>query len=153
MKPETFRRSLLWLALVLAFLSGLVLGGVAHAQGIHDPPKTGTPWWATSLAVAGPLADGMTTVYAIHASGPYARVAEGNPIFSKLFGSDVTPGEIMAFKVGQAALMGTLVHYQGKSNRKAAIATAVITAGINFTVSALNYRNGQRARRLNGGAP
>lgn len=108
-----------------------------------------SPWWATSLAVAGPLADGISTVYALKQSGPNARVMEGNAIYARLFGADVKAGEILAFKVGQAALFGAVVHYAGKKERKAAIGVAILTAGINFTVSAMNYRNAQMARRLN----
>lgn len=119
---------------------------------VTEPPKAGTPWWATSLAVAGPLADGMSTVYAMSQSGPYAQIAEGNGFYHKLFGADVKPAEIMAFKVGQAALFGAVVHYAGKQNRKAAIGVAIATAAINFTVSAMNCRNGQHVKRLNAGA-
>jgi len=110
-----------------------------------------SPWWATTLAVAGPLADGMSTVYAINQSGPHAKVMEGNTFYHKLFGADVKGAEIMAFKVGQAALFGAIVHYAGQKDRKAAIGVAIATAAINFTVSALNVKNGMLARDLNRG--
>lgn len=141
---KAYGRLVIVFALIFALLA---LALPAHAQ----TKEQSAPWWATTLAVAGPLADGFSTHYAIGQSGPYARVLEGNTFYHKLFGSNVTRNEILAFKVGQAALMGALVHYQGKSNRKAAIATALITAGINFTVSALNVRNGMLARDLNRG--
>lgn len=129
----------------LVVLSLLLLPSLAHAQ--DEKPA---PWWATTLAVAGPLADGVSTVYAMKQSGPHARVIESNGFYRGLFGADVTSGEVMAFKVGQAALFGAIVHYAGKKDRKAAIGVAILTAGINFTVSALNVRAAQQARRMNG---
>lgn len=113
------------------------------------PTPRPAPWWATTLAVAGPLADGLTTVYAINQSGPNARVVEGNGFFQKLFGADVKPGEIMAFKVGQAALWGAIVHYAGRTERKPAIGVALLTAGVNFFVASRNMRNASTAKRLN----
>lgn len=135
----------------ILLLCAAVLVASANPVMGQEAPQTpqSAPKWAVGLAVAGPLADGISTKWAINQSGPNVRVMEGNTIFHKMFGSNVTSNEILAFKVGQAALMGTLVHYQGKQNRKAAIATALITAGINFTVSALNVKNGMYARDLN----
>jgi hypothetical protein len=109
------------------------------------------PRWATMLAVAGPLADGLTTVYAIGQSGPNARVVEGNAFYYKLFGADVKPAEIMAFKVGQAALMGSFVHFIGKRSHKAAIAAAILQSAANFFVASQNVRTARSAGRLNAG--
>lgn len=134
-----------WIAIAVYCLGCWCFTGIAHAQ----TPTPGTPWWATTLTVAGPLADGLSTVYAINQSGPNARVVEGNAFYHKLFGDDVTGNEIMAFKIGQAALFGTIVHYAGKTNRKAAIGVAVLTFAINITVSAVNVRNAHHAKRLN----
>lgn len=132
---------------ILALLLCL-LPGIASAQA-----TPGTPWWATTLAVAGPLADGLSTVYASRQSGPYARVIEGNGFYGRVFGSDVTAGEIMAFKVGQAALFGAIVHYAGKQpeRRTAAIGVAIATAVINGYVTSLNIRTAHQAQRANGG--
>lgn len=164
------RRLLLLIAVVVAL--ALQHSGSAHAQVVlpaiplaeapvsfvapvvaspaAGEPKA-APWWATTLAVAGPLADGLSTVYAIGQSGPQARVMEGNAFYHRLFGSDVKAGEIMAFKVAQAALMGAVVHHAGKRNRAGAISVAVLTAGVNFAVSALNVRVARHAQRLNAG--
>jgi hypothetical protein len=109
------------------------------------------PRWATTLAVAGPLADGLTTIYAIRQSGPNARVVEGNRLYYKLFGADVKPAEIMAFKVGQAALMGSFVHFIGKRSQKAAIATAILHSAVNFYVASQNMRTATAAARRNAG--
>ena len=128
------------------FLLGMPL--VASAQ----TPDKGAPWWATTLAVAGPMADGLSTHYAIGQSGPNARIAEGNGFYSHLFGSNVTRNEILAFKVGQAALSGLIIHYAGKEDRKRAIASAVIMAAIHATATTMNLRAARQARRLNGGA-
>jgi hypothetical protein len=110
------------------------------------------PRWATALAIAGPLADGLTTVYAMRQSGPNVRVVEGNGFYNKLFGTDVKPAEIMAFKVGQAALMGSFVHFIGKRSHKAAIATAILQTAANFFVASQNVRTARTAGRLNAGA-
>ena len=139
MKPETFRRSLLWLSLVCFALALLCLSAIAaEAQTVRD---RGSPWWATSLAVAGPLADGVSTVYALRQPG----TVEGNPFYARLFGSDVSSGQIMAVKIGQAAVMGVVVHQVGKRSRKAAIGLSLLSAGLNLAVSAHNVRTAQRA--------
>lgn len=124
---------------MIVLLAVLSVPGLASAQ-----PTEGTPWWATTLAVAGPLADGATTVYALRQPG----VVEGNTFYYRLFGSDVKAGEILAFKVGQAALFGAIVHAAGKQNRKAAIGVAVLTFGINVAVSGWNMKQAQRAQQL-----
>ena len=116
------------------------------------PTQTNTsyaPWWATTLAVAGPLADGLSTHYAIGQSGPNARIAEGNGFYSHLFGSDVTRNEILAFKVGQAALSGLIIHYAGKEDRERAIGATLIMAAIHATATAMNIRAARQAQRLN----
>lgn len=115
---------------------------VASPVAAQHQSQVGTPWWATTLAVAGPLADGASTVYAMRQPG----VVEGNPVFYHLFGSDVTSGEIMAFKVGQAVLVGTVVHYAGKRNRKAAIGVAVATFAINAVAVGINLRAARSAQ-------
>lgn len=124
----------------------VLLPSPAVAQ--DGPPA---PKWAVALAASGPLADGISTAWAMHQSGPHARVGEGNSVYRKLFGADVTGGEILAAKIAQAAVWGAVIHYAGKQNRKAAIGVAIATAAIHFTVSALNVRNGMRARELNRG--
>ena len=112
------------------------------------PPLT----WATTLAVAGPLADGLSTWYAMRQSGPIAQSVEGNRFFHRLFGSDVKGGEIMLFKVGQAALLGALVHYNStvRAHRAYAIYAAVVTVALHGWVASQNLRIAQRVKRLNG---
>lgn len=134
-----------------SFQSGFVGAATPVAPAASDLSARQTPWWATTLAVAGPIADGLSTVYAIRQSGPNARVIEGNGLYYKMFGSDVKPGEIMAFKVAQAALMGTVVHFGGRHSREMAIGTAILQSGINFFVASLNMRTAAKAKRLNTG--
>lgn len=111
------------------------------------------PWWATTLAVAGPLADGLSTYYGIKQSGPNARVAEGNGFYHHLFGANVKPSEILAFKVAQAALMGYGVHAVGRQSRERAIGSALIQGAVHAVVSVLNMKNAAKARRLNAAGP
>jgi len=125
-----------WSALALLCL----FPSLSYAQTVT--PEQSAPKWAVILATAGPLADGMSTYYALGQS----NVREGNPFYSKLFGSDVTRGEIMAFKVGQAALTGGIIYAAGKTNRKAAIGVAIATAVINFGVSYWNIQQAQKAK-------
>lgn len=134
-------------ALIFALIA---LTGCASASGpmLVEKPK-GTPGWATSLAVAGPLMDGASTVYAINQSGPKARIAEGNGFYYRLFGSNVRPGEIFAFKVGQSVLMGAIVHAAGKEHRGLAIGAAVIQFAVNAWATSQNMRNAGIVRRLN----
>lgn len=113
--------------------------------------RRGAPWWPTALAIAGPLADGFSTMYAMRQSGPNARVAEGNGLFHKLFGSDVTAGEILAFKVAQAALVGYGVRVTSKSSLEKAVGSALLQSAVNFWVTSQNMRNAARAKRLNAG--
>lgn len=129
---------------------GVTAAAVAESSDLALGPAS---WWATTLAIAGPLADGFSTVYALNQSGPNARVAEGNGFYHKLFGADVKAGEIMAFKVGQAALFGAIIHYASKApeHRAKAIGVAIATAGINFFVASQNMRTAATARRLNAG--
>lgn len=114
--------------------------------------RLGTPWWATALAVAGPLADGLSTVYALRQSGPTVKVSEGNGFYHRLFGSNVKGGEILAFKVGQAALMGYSVHVTGKNSVKRAVGVALVQSSINFFVASRNMKTASMAKRLNAGA-
>jgi len=147
MKPETFRRSLLWLSLVCFALGLLCLSAIAaEAQTVRD---RGSPWWATSLAVAGPLADGLSTRYAMQQPG----VREINPVYPLIFGDDVNGDQIMAVKVAQAVVIGTVVHQVGKTNRKQAIGIALVSAAIHFSVSAWNVRQAQQAQRRHRGTP
>lgn len=137
MTPATFHRSHLWIAAICLALSLLCLSGIAWAQTPQEAPR-----WAVVLGASGPLADGASTYWALQ----HPNVREGNPFFYKLFGSNVQPGEILAFKVGQAALTGAALHYLGKEDRKGAIGLAIVTAAVHFWVSALNVRNGMKAR-------
>jgi len=126
---------------------------IPHAATVAMPrleaPAKRTPWAFTALAVAGPLADGISTYWAIKQSGPIARVAEGNAFFHHLFGSNVTPGEILAFKIVQATVMGLNAHYTPPNRRERAIFAAVSSAVIFGVVSTMNVRGGLAARRLN----
>lgn len=121
------------------------------ASAATDAKRSGTPWWAMALTVAGPLADGLSTMYAIKQSGPVAKVMEGNSFYHKLFGADVKPGEIMAFKVAQAAVLGLAVHGAGKTSREKAIGSALILGGLQTFVSVMNMRAAETAKRLNAG--
>lgn len=128
------------------------LAGPVEPESSLPKPRN-APWWATTLAVAGPLADGLSTMYAIGQSGPRAQVVEGNAFYSKLFGANVKPGEIMAFKVAQAAFMGYVVHAGGRYSQEKAIATALLQSAVNFFVASRNMRSAATAKRLNAGAP
>ncbi len=119
-------------------------------EAISITPRS-APWWATTLAVAGPLADGLTTVYALRQSGPQGKVMEGNTFYHKLFGADVKPREILAFKIAQAAFMGYGVHVSGRHSLEKAVGSAVMQAAINFWVSSRNLRTAATARKLNAG--
>lgn len=114
--------------------------------------RRGAPWWATTLAIAGPLADGLSTVYALGQSGPTVKVSEGNGFYHHLFGSDVKASEIMAFKVGQAALMGYAVHVGGRHSREGVIGSAIIQSALHFFVASRNMKTASMAKRLNAGA-
>lgn len=109
--------------------------------------------WATALAVAGPLADGLSSWYAMRQSGPVAQSIEGNAFFHHLFGSNVKGSEILAFKVGQAALLGALVYHHSRSrqDREVAIFAAVMTAAIHSVVTVRNLQVAQRVKCLNSG--
>jgi hypothetical protein len=130
----------LLIAVICFLLSLWCLSGIASAQ----TPQTSAPKWAVVLATAGPIADGLSTHYALGQPG----VREGNPFFSHLFGSNVTRNEILGFKVGQAALTGWAVHSVGKVDRKGAIGIALLTAGVNFGVSYWNMKQVEKARGL-----
>ncbi|MDP2054398.1 MAG: hypothetical protein Q8N52_04375 [Acidobacteriota bacterium] len=99
--------------------------------------------------MAGPLADGLSTVYALRQSGPMVKVSEGNGFYHHLFGSDVKAGEILAFKVGQAALMGYAVQVGGKHSREGVIGSAIIQSALHFFVASRNMKTASLARRLN----
>lgn len=113
--------------------------------------RRGTPWWPTALAIAGPLADGLSTVYAMRRSGPNARVVEGNGFYHKLFGANVKAREIMAFKVAQAAFMGYGVHVGGKHSLERAVGSAILQSAVNFWVASRNMKAASLAKRLNAG--
>jgi hypothetical protein len=108
-----------------------------------------SPWWATTLAVAGPIADGLSTMYALNQSGPAGRVYEGNGFYQHLFGSNVRPGEIMAFKVTQAAVIGLATHFAPKDRRAQVIANVVMSGAIYSVVTTMNMQAAAKARRDN----
>jgi len=126
---------------VLSLVLMLSLASPVLAQ---EPPPQSAPKWAIAMAAAGPLADGITTYHALQQPG----TAEGNAFFHHLFGSNVRPGEIFMFKVGQAALTGAVVYAAGKKDRKAAIGAALVMSAINFGVSVMNLRVAQRAKGM-----
>lgn len=136
----------------------LPAASVSGLTGFAEPivPETvsitapSAPKWATMLAIAGPLADGLSTMYAMRQSGPHARVAEGNGFYGKLFGSNVKGYEIMAFKVAQAAFFGYSTHVGGRKNMERAIGSAIMQSAINFWVTSRNMKNAAKARSLNG---
>jgi hypothetical protein len=109
----------------------------------QEPPQS-APKWAVVLATAGPLADGITTYQALG----LPNVQEGNQFYARLFGDDVTRGQILGFKVAQAALTGAVVYAAGKRDRKAAIAGALVMSAINFGVSVLNVHTARKARGM-----
>ena len=122
---------------------------VALLTDTQPKPSKRTHWGITTLAVAGPLADGLSTYWAIRQSGPHARVAEGNGFYHKLFGQDVKPGEILGFKVGQAAVMGLVTHFAGENHRAHMIVTAAMSAVLHGFASTVNIKNGRAVRRFN----
>jgi len=116
---------------------------------------TGLPqrlhWGWAVVAALGPLADGISTKWGIEQSGPVARVVEGNVFYHKLFGSNVTANEILAFKVGQAALSAWLARrpFTHGDQKEKIIGGVLINVALHSTVSVLNVRNGLKVRRLN----
>ena len=133
-------------SLALAMLC--LIPSLSYAQTVTpDPVPQSAPKWAVILATAGPIADGLTTYHALQVPG----IIEGNDFYRQLLGSNVKPGEILAFKVGQAALTGAIIHAGGKHNRKAAIGVAIATAVINFGASYWNVKQANHARQLNRG--
>lgn len=112
-------------------------------------PSKRTHWSITTLAVAGPLADGFSTYWAIKQSGPHAQVAEGNTFYHKMFGQDVKPGEILGFKIGQAAVMGLVTHFAGEKYRPHMLVTAAASAVLGGFASTINIKNGRAVRRFN----
>lgn len=143
MTPATFRRGQLLIAVVCMALGLLCLSGIAWAQ----TPAKPAPWWATSLAVAGPLADGLSTHYALG----HPSVREGNPFFAHLFGSNVTRNEILAFKAGQAALYGWVTRSDWNRNRERAIGLLAVNVVVHAVVSGFNIQAARQARRLHHG--
>lgn len=128
-------------------------GFVALATGV-TPEAISTdsrdaPRWATMLAIAGPLADGLSTVYALRQTGPHAQVKEGNSFYTKLFGANVKSHEIMALKVVQAAFMGYGVHAGARKNMERAIGSAILQSAVNLFVASRNMKSAAAARRLN----
>jgi hypothetical protein len=122
---------------------------VALLTETQPRPSKRTHWGITTLAVAGPLADGLSTYWALKQSGPYARVEEGNTFYHKLFGNDVKPGEILGVKIGQAAVMGLVTHFAGEDYRARMIVTAAMSAVLHGVASTINIKNGRAVRRFN----
>lgn len=110
-------------------------------------------WWTVGVpivAAAGPMFDGATTWWAMEQSGPHADAMEGNPFFHTVFGDDVKPLEIFAFKAGQAALTAAATHYLLKTGKKKRIASALIANVVTHaTIGTMNIKNGRKVRRLN----
>lgn len=104
--------------------------------------------WATISAVAGPLADGLSTQWAMNQSGPNVQIAEGNPIFGK----NPSGGKILGIKALQAAISGLLTHYGGKTHPESANVFGFGTGAINGTAAAFNIKNGLHAKELNKGS-
>jgi hypothetical protein len=121
----------------------------APAAGATDLSDGRSIWWATTMAVAGPLADGLSTWWAMRQSGPRARVGEGNAFFHMLFGDNVKGSEILAFKVGQAALFGAFTHYVAKIDKERAVGSAILVASAHAVVTVFNVKNGLKAKRVN----
>jgi hypothetical protein len=121
------------------------------ASVTEEQPKSSkrTPWGITAIAVAAPIADGFSTYWAMKQSGPHARVGESNGFYHQLFGSDVKPGEILGFKIGQAALMGVITHFAPESHRARTIVTATMSAVLHGFASTINIKNGRAVRRFN----
>lgn len=173
MKRTTFERSLLPIAILAAVLGLVALsymdcGASAQTLVISDRAvlaafpesvpaerptvQTRTPNWATAVAFAGPLADGASTCWAMAQSGPSVRVREGNGLYHKVFGSDVSCGNVLTVKALQSVLSGLAVKYAGGHSREAAIGSALMQGVLHAVVSGWNVRNGLKARRVNGGA-
>lgn len=92
------------------------------------------PKWAVGLAVAAPMADGLTTWSALQRHG----VREGNPIYGS-----ASANRILGLKVGQAVAQGLIVRAIGKRTRKGAIVAAVVPAVVYGVVSVRNLRAGR----------
>lgn len=115
-------------------------------QGPHKKPDVAGKW-ATALAVLGPLADGISTKWAMDQSGPNMKIAEGNPIFGK----NASGNKILGIKAGQAALQGLLTHLAREIAPNSARVAGVSSALIGGIPAAMNVRNGLKAREANKG--
>lgn len=135
-----------------AFLSAIdaVSADAQSAVMSEAPHKPMSKWWAVAVA-AGPLVDGATTWWAMSQSGPGMKIREGNGFFQKLFGQDVKAWEIMAFKAGQAAILGFGMHEIGKTKDgvERVIYSVVLNSVVSGVASTINVRRGMQARRLN----
>lgn len=107
------------------------------------------PRWATAISIAGPLVDGLSTVYALRQSGPARHVQEGNGLYQRLFGADVKPGEILGFKIGQAVVMGLATHFAPKDKRAQVLFNVIAAGALQSFATTMNIREGVRARRAN----
>lgn len=112
------------------------------------PERKRAPAWAQIMNIAGPLADGLSTVHAMNQSGPlpdgrgYVNVGEANP----MYGKNATAGKVMAIKGGQAAISALVSHFFPKVAKPLGIANGVM-GGVGVGI---NMKNANYAKKLRG---
>lgn len=128
------------------------------AQSLRESPPTisqpaepvrtkGGGKWAMMGNVLGPLADGISTKWAIDQSGPNMQVRELNP----LFGKNPSSNKILGIKAGQAAIQGLMSHFVGKKSPMVAKILGAMNAGVGGAMAVKNVRNGLAAKKANEG--
>ena len=117
----------------------------------NQPPRRGvSKWWSIAMA-SGYMADGATTWWAMSQPGPAAKIRETNGFYHKLFGPDVKGWQVMAFKTGQAAVLGFGLHQIAKHTpgKERVVYVAVLHTVVSGVISTVNIKRGLSARRLN----
>jgi hypothetical protein len=110
--------------------------------------RKGAPAWAQILNIAGPIADGLSTMHVMNQSGPmadgsgYVKGVEANPIYGK----NPTAGKIMAVKGGQAALSALVSHFFPKIAKPLGVANGIVGGA----AAGLNLHTANKIKKLRG---
>lgn len=113
-----------------------------------EPAKKKAPLWAQLLNVAGPMADGLSTMHVMNQSGPmadgsgYVSGVESNP----LYGKNATAGKVLGIKGGQAALSVLMSHFFPKIAKPLGIANGAL-GGL---ATGLNMNTANKIKKLRG---
>lgn len=135
---------------VMVFVLFSAVPAFAQSSAPDPEHKAMSKWWAAAVA-AGPIFDGATTWWAMEQSGPAMRIREGNGFYHKIFGKDAKGWEIMAFKTGQALILGYGMHEIGKKKEgvERVIYAVVVNSLVSGIAGGINIKRGMRARRIN----